>query len=352
MSFFKKAMLGIDLGTRTLKGVQLCKGSNGKISLKNYFFQDLAQVSKEYPGTCNREEVLKASLETHDLIHSSTASAVKDVDVITFNLELPVMSEKEYEQVVPLEVGEQAQLNMEEHSCDYVVYPNFVKAHCVKKSVVLEQMKILQEAGLKPGLIESEMMAIHAMLEFNDYLETNEVTVVFDLGDTHVNSGLISVGVLSLTRSQGVSFGRANVQLKDQCYVSFDEAETIKQKYDYILGPVTEKNEMASILDDAFTEVFKAIKTDLEYYHECSESMGRIDRVLLVGGGSQIKSAVKVIEDFLKVPAIVVNPFRNIDIFSNLVASEEIATLAPYMATAVGLALASFTKFEKSGKAA
>lgn len=349
MSFFKKVMLGIDLGTRTLKGVQLSKGRNGKVSLKKYFFQDLAQVTSDYPSTCNREEVLKASLETQDLLYSSTASAVKDAEVMTFNLELPVMSEKELNQVVPLEVGEQAQLNMEDYSCDYVVYPNFVKAHCVKKSVVLEQMKILQEACLKPGLIESEMMAIHAMLEFNDYLEPNEVTVVFDVGDTHVSSGLISGGVLSLTRSQEVSFGRANMKLKDECYVSFAEAETIKQKYDYMLGPVTEKNEMASILDDAFTEVFKAIKTDLEYYHECSESMSRIDRVLLVGGGSQIRSAAKVIEDFLKVPAIVVNPFRNIDIFSNPVASEEIATLAPYMATAVGLALASFAK---GGKAA
>jgi len=348
MSFFKKPLLGVDLGTRTIKGVQLKKSNSGKVSLVGHFFQDLSKTSNNFPAQCNRQEALKAALEIQSLTSSNAATTVKDSEVMTFNLDLPSMSDKELQQVVPQEVAEQGQLNMDEHSCDYIVYPNTVKAHCVKKSVVLDQMKVLENVGLKPTNIESEMMAITAMLEFNDYLDPKEVVVVFDLGESHVNSGLIAEGVLALTRTNRASFGQVNQELTNRCELSYEQAEKVKLDYDFLIGPGEEKTPITATLDDAFTEIFKAIKSDLEFYQECSESMMHVDRVLLVGGGSQIKSAAKVIEKFLKVPAIVVNPFRNIDIFSNKESIEEVAELAPFMGTAVGLALASIS----GGKAA
>ena len=348
MSFLKKPLLGVDFGTRTIKGIRLKKNKSGKIALSEYFFQDLANTSKDFPIKCNREEALRAALETQSLVSSEAATTVKDSDVYSFNLELPTMSEKELEQVVPQEVAEQGQLNMDEHSCDFVVYPNMVKAHCVKKDVVLNKMKLLEQVGLKPKSIESEMMAITAMLEFNEYLNKNESVVVFDLGESNVNSGLIVNGVLTLTRTNKSSFGVVNQKLKDECNLSYQQAEKAKNEFDFLLGPGDEKTDITDVLDDAYTEIFRTIKLDLEYYLECSEGVLSIDRVLLVGGGSQIKSAVKVIEKFLKISAVVVNPFRNIDIFSNNNSTDEIAELAPFMGTAVGLALASFQK----GKAA
>ncbi len=348
MSFFKKSVLGVDLGTRTIKGIRLKKNKTGKMVLAGHFFQDLSQTTENFPSNCNREEALKAALEIHSLGSSDAATTVKDSDVLTFNLELPTMSERELAQVVPQEIAEQSQLNIDDLSCDFIVYPNNVKAHCVKKEVVMKQMKLLENVGLKPTSIESEMMAITSMLEFNDYLDKKEVVVVFDLGESHVNSGLIAEGILMLTRSNKTSFGTVNAKLKDEFNLSYQQAELLKHEYDFFAGPGTEKTDITTILDDVYTEIFKTIKEDLEYYQECSESLMRIDRVLLVGGGSQIKSAVKIIEKFLKTTAVVVNPFRNIDIFSNKELTDEVAELAPYMGTAVGLALVPFQK----GKAA
>jgi type IV pilus assembly protein PilM len=348
MIFPKKLLLGVDLGTRTIKGVQLKQGKNGKVLLHKHFFQDLALISEQYPADCNREEAFKAALEIQSLVSSQAASAIKDSKVMSFQLELPTMSDKELIQVVPQEVAEQGQLNMDEHSFDFIVQPNGVKAFCVKKSVVLDQMKLLEDAGLRPSSIESEMMAITSMLEFNGYLEPKEVVVVVDLGDSYMNSSLIVDGAPSIQRTCLSSFGSINQTLRDRCNLSYRQAEKVKVDYDFLVGPGAEKTELTSVLDDAFTEIFKSIKGDIEFFQECSESGGRVDRILLVGGGSQMKSAAKVIEKFLKVPATVVNPFRNIDIFLDKTSVEEIASLAPYMGTAVGLALASIPK----GKAA
>jgi len=147
MSFFKKPILGVDLGTRTIKGVQLKKGKNGKVELVNHFFQDLALTSDNFPVQCDRDNAFKAALEIHSLVSSNAATTIRDSEVMSFNLELPKMSEKELIQVVPQEVAEQGQLNMDEHSVDFVVSPAGVKVHCVKKSVVLAQMKILEKSG-------------------------------------------------------------------------------------------------------------------------------------------------------------------------------------------------------------
>ena len=353
MNFFKKQILGVDLGARTIKGVKLKKGKDGRVSLVGHFFQDLAQLSENFPEKCNRSEVLKATIETQQLSSSHAATAIRDSDVMSLVLSLPPMSDKELAQVVPQEISEQTQIAIEEHSCDYLVSsapaedPNMtlVKAYCVKRDVVFQQMDLLKEAGLKPNSIESEMLAITAMLDFNGYIDRNEVQVVIDLGESHLTSGLIVDGSLALTRSHDVSFGKVNRELRDKCSMSYDEAEKLKLSYDFLSVPEKTVSPVNMVLDDVFTEIFKSIKETLEFYKECRESYGRIDRILLLGGGSQVIRIAAIHETFFKTPTDIVNPFRNIDIFNSThsESNDEIAQLAPYMGTAVGLALASIS---------
>jgi len=349
MSWFKKDILGVDLGTRTLKGVKLKQDKKGRVSLSRHFFQDLAQISEDFPVRSNRDEALKAAIEIQRLGSSYAAGAIKDAEVMALSLELPKMSDKELQKAIPLEVAEVAGISIDDHSCDYLVAHGpmdnlevmAVKAYCVKKEVVLNQMRHLKDAGLKPNSIESEMMAITAMLEFNHYLDPKEVVMVLDLGEGHVTSGLIADGALAFTRNHETSFGKINQVLSNQIGLSYSAGETAKQGYDFLSAP--EETPVNRVMDEVFTEIFKGIKDAIDFYRECSESRGRIDRILLVGGGSQIKGIDKIHQIFFRIPTTLVNPFRNIDVFSSIDVSEheEISKLGPYMATAVGLALQS-----------
>ena len=351
MSWFKKQILGVDLGTRTIKGVKLKKGKDGRVSLAGHFFQDLATTSEEFPVRNNREEAFRAAIEVQKLSSSYAATTIRDAEVMSFHLDLPKMSENEMTEAVSVEISEQAHISMADHTCDYLVTeasednPDVtqVKAYCVKKDVVLEQMKQLKDAGLKPTSIESEMMAITAMLEFNSYLTPKEVVMVLDLGEGHVTSGLIVDGNLALTRNHEVSFGSINRALQDQLRLSYDDAEKAKVGYDFLSVP--EENAINRVMDDAFTQIFKSVKAAIDFYKDCSESGGRVDRIFLVGGGSQIKGMDKIHEIFFKIPTTLVNPFRNIDIFtgSDEDSQDDIVQLAPYMGTAVGLALNSIS---------
>ena len=348
--FFNKQLLGVDLGKRTIKGVKLMKAKDGTVKLVNHFFQDLAATSEQFPEKANRIEALKAALEIHKLSSSYVASTVRDSQVMSFLFDLPQMSDKELSQIVPLEIAEHANIIVEDHNCDYTLSPvlsekpgmTAIRAYCVKREVVLEQMRVLKEVGLKPQNIESEMMAITAMLKFNDYINPQEVVVVLDLGESHLTSGLIADGCLSLTRTHDVSFGTLNQELHEQCNLTYNSAEKIKLNYDFLL-PVEEGNKVSEVLSETYLQIFQSVKDSLDFYKECRESYGRIDRILLVGGASQLSCVSLTLDTIFKIPTVVVNPFRKIDIFTAIDShsQDEIAQLAPYMGIAVGLALAS-----------
>ncbi len=357
MNFFKKQVLGVDLGARTIKGVKLTRAKDGKVHLAGHFFQDLLQTSEDFPARSNRDEVLKASIEVQQLSSSSAATTVRDSDVMTFSFNLPKMPEKELLQVVPQEVGELARMSMDDQCCDFWVTADknddpdvtLIKAFCVKRDLVVAQMKVLEESGLKPSSIESEMMAITAMLDFNGYIDPKEVVIVLDLGESHINSGLITDGVLTLTRTEETAFGSVNQRLREKCNMSYEEAERVKLGYNF-LAPEENRGTVGEVLDETFMEILKGLKALVEFYKECPESFGKVDRILLLGGASQVKGIDKVHEMFFKVPTQVVNPFRNIDIYSSSLdqSHEEIALLAPYMGTAVGLALVSVPDGKKA----
>jgi type IV pilus assembly protein PilM len=355
MNWFRRKVLGVDIGSRTVKGVRLRQERDGRVELDGHFFQDLSITSDDFPVRTNRDEALKAALEVQRLSSSMASAALRDSEIMTFNLEFPKMKEKELEKVILQEVAEVGGFAAEEHTCDFIVGPSpvdnpevmSVRAFAVKKDLVLDQMKSLKKAGLKAQAIESEMMALTAMLEFNGYIDPKEVAVVIDLGESHVSSGLIVDGSLSVTREHGVSFGAVNKALQDQMSISYEQAEKLKAGYDFLAG--AEEGAAGHILDEMLTSIIRANKDAIDYYRELPESYGRVDRILLVGGASQMKGLDKVHQMLFKIPTIVVNPFRNIDVFTSLdeAEQEEITRIGPYMATAVGLALATIPKAGK-----
>jgi Tfp pilus assembly PilM family ATPase len=170
--------------------------------------------------------------------------------------------------------------------------------------------------------------------------------MVLDLGEGHVTSALVSEGELAYTRSHGISFGKINQVLADSFGLSYADAECLKLGYDFLSSP--EETPVNRALDEVFTEIFKTIKDAIDFYRECTESHGRIDRILLVGGGSQIRGIDKIHQVFFRIPTTLVNPFRNIDVFSNLEESEqeEVSRIGHHMATAVGLALQTISRKE------
>jgi type IV pilus assembly protein PilM len=326
------------------------------VRLVGHFFQDLSEAALA-PGENAVDAAFQAALEVSRLRSSPAATAIRDADVSTFRFSLPKMKEQEIRLAVAHELEENTGVSPSEMNYDYAVVGEDptrsetveVKAWFAKREAVAEKVSPIVRAGLSCRAVETELMAIVEMLDFNGYIQPEQVQVVIDLGESHVELGLVSDGELKVTRHVQVGMGLVTRVLQETLGLSLADAEKRRSEYSFSSEAAEgsdPSSRAAAVIDDAITGIFREIKEAVDFFRECPESYGRIDRILLTGGGSQIRDIDKVHELFFKAPTTVANPFKNIDIFSgpDPVDAEEIARLAPYMSVAVGLALASVDK--------
>ncbi len=348
MQLFKAPAIGVDVGARTIKGVRL-KRKKGHIYLDRYFFHDLAQTSSLYPEENTLEETLRANIEMTRLGNARASVNLRDEDVFSFRFDLPRLKPSEMRFAVAHEIQDSLNIPVEDLTFDYVSGENPlqpgeenvpVQAYCARRESVLQRIRLLQRTRLRPSAVESDMLAIAAMLRFNTYVLPKQNYAVFDLGESHISMALISDLEVVHLKSGKIACGSINQALRESLDLSYLEGEELKLRHDFNQKEGGD-GAAEAVIDQVYLEIFKEIKQALDLFREQSDPVTTIDRILLVGGGSQVPNIDKVFEMLFRIPATVVNPLKNIQIFPNSQAAKDdsIGKVGAFMATAVGLAL-------------
>ena len=346
MKWMTKAQYGVDLGHRTIKGLKLVKRS-GKVHLDTFFYHDLAEGNDTFPAVKNLGETLKGICEVKGFSGKAVASSIDDSEVETFDLILPTMPENDLRSAVMNEVESRISYPVEEASVDYVRLSTSkddnqenvaLKAYCLKVERIKSHLALLKSASLTASSMETSMLANIAMLEFNSYLDDDGSTVIVDLGETKANIGLLLGRKLAMMHSVSTSLGTINGNLMRKLGISYLEAEAIKVKSSS-RSDDDGSPEVLQIVDETYLELFHQLQKAIEYFRATAR-VQKLARIFLIGGGSQYQPVASLIERTCRAETVVVNPFRNIEIFAkDKPENEKIADLSPYMSTAVGLAL-------------
>lgn len=347
MKLFEISAAGVDLGSRTLKGIQL-KKKNGRVRVDRYFYVDL-QKQGEQP-TIDLQSTLRASVEINKMKNIRVAAALKDDAVYIFDLELPEMPEKDLKAAVEFEVSAQMEKTEEELVIDYYVFGEQgegeekrlkIRAFCGEKAQIGALMKTLSSAGMRPYSIESEMLAAIEALRFNEYITDSSCCCVISLGNTSTNVSFVIDGQLVKSRVEKVSFGQINEMLQARLGLDFAQSEAAKLNYHFNDSPDSTTPEQ-EVIEEVVFQISKLIKNELESFHESHPGI-HIEKVYLIGGGSRFSNIDTVFQSFFGIQTEVANPFKNIDIYSGKENSSDIpiGEISAHMTTAVGLALRS-----------
>lgn len=349
MNFLTKTTLGVDVGSRSIKAVKLRK-KGSRILLDRYFFHDLAKTSSSFPDGVDTLEVLRAGVELNNFANASTSAGVKDIDVINFEFHLHKMKEKEMSLAVGSEISESLNQPIDHLTFDYRYQDDqkqeqvTIQAYCVRREKVMATIDLLKSARLEPKAIEPNMLAIAEMLAFNGYTDTESRVVIIDLGESVLSVALLVGQNVQFTKAWSVSCGSINETLKQKLGWTYEASEKYKLQYDLKTEGKTSGLEDL-LVEEVYTQIFREIKESIEYFQLQLKGNGEIRKIYLVGGGSQIREIDKLHEMLFKIPTVVVNPLRNIDIYKDSESSSEenIGNLGPYMSVAVGLALRGIT---------
>jgi type IV pilus assembly protein PilM len=335
------AMVGIDIGSKTIKIVEIEKeGAAYSLSASGIVGYSGTTVDKM------TDEKEMASLgQIIKKLHAETGVSSKDVVislpeplVFTRTIKFPLLTDAEIASAVKWEAEQYIPIPMNEAVIQHVILRRnetasppevLVLLVAAPRAIVEKYTKVIQFAGLNPIAVETELIALARALAPPD-----KTVLLVDLGATSTNIAIASAGLLSFSRSipiAGEAFTRA---VSQGLGVNVQQAEEYKKTYG--LGAAQLEGKVKGVLDPVLRLVVDEIKKAVSYY--LSEEKGQPPSALIVSGGtSAMPDIISMLTNLVGVEVLVGNPFSKIRVDPET--AKKLAPYAPLYGVAVGLAL-------------
>lgn len=356
--FGKKSVLGIDIGTSSLKVIELGPES-GRFKLKNYGFMQLEEFTNKPGHNVSEKDTIAGLKELFKKIKFSSKDVVASIpsfSTFTTVLELPYLSEKDLARVIPYEARRYIPIPIEDVVLDWSIIsvkktpgspeaapqssspreysgqagqakpPNVeIFLAAVPKDEAEKYRRIFSSAGLRLKALELENIALIRSLIGNDLSPAAVVNIgggstsifVVEKGFERISHNY-EIGGFGITRAIARSFG-----------VSLERAENLKKTKgltkDNIDGQVT------SLID---TIIFETKKVISNYQNKKGV---RVERILLTGGLNNMPGFMEYLKKRIEITVLQSNPFARV-IFPDKL-KPILGNLSNVFATAIGLAM-------------
>lgn len=335
-----KILLGIDVGSQTIKAVQLSK--DRKVRLLSAGFIATPKIEADLVGRTD-EQIIANSIKqlVHDmkLSTSEVSLSLPSYKVVTQVIETPMMSEKELESSIAWEAEQYIPLPLNKVKLDYTIISSNEAAKKMKIllvaapiSLIEKYMRIMANSGLNPIAIETEIFA--AARSINHSLPTLPNILLVSIGATNTEIAIIKNQMLSLTRTYPIGGNTLTRAISEELGFDFNQAEEYKKTY----GIEEDKLEgkLSKIMSPFFANLFSEVDKTISYFREESPNE-ELMTLVISGGTAKLPGLMLATTKNIGVNSQVSNPFINLEVDQNVLAS--LNPDAPIYTTAVGLAL-------------
>ena len=246
-------------------------------------------------------------------------------------IQMPKMSEDDLKSAVIYEAENYIPLPIQEVYLDSQIVPS-ARSHSEKFDVLLAALPkktvdpylfSFKKAGLQPKALEIESLSITRALVKNSV--TASPVLMIDLGETRTTFIVFAGGAPRFTSSITVSSGSFNEIISKNLGVSLVEAERLKMRYGLeervefkIKDKETEikkgQGKIFEALIPALVDLIQQIRRYLEYYRThfgYADNKG-VTKILLCGGGANLKGLSELLALELRIPVEIANPWVNI----------------------------------------
>ncbi|HDZ54295.1 MAG TPA: type IV pilus assembly protein PilM [Candidatus Nealsonbacteria bacterium] len=335
----KPEAFGLDVSDSSLKIVKL-KKKDKFLSLASFGETEITPgIIKK--GEIQDEEALiemikKALIEVkgEKIKTNYVVASLPEEEAFLEVIQMPKMKAEELKKAIYFEAENYIPLSIEEVYLDFqVVRPVYnhlnhsdVLIAVLPKKTVASYVSCLQKAGLRPQALEIESLSIARALIKNEF--SPRPLLLIDFGADKTSLMIFSGYSLRFTRAIPISSREFAKAISRGLDISFREAEMLKIKfglekeYQLKIKDGTERKiisgKVSNIIAPLLTNLVKEIKQCLDYYpthirHEhLAPDSGEINKILLCGGGANLKGLPEFLSLALKMPAELGNPWTNI----------------------------------------
>ena len=237
-SMGKKNLVGLDIGSSSVKAVELQK-KGSSLQLVNLGFENLQPdtiVDGQIMELNNVSNVITSIFNEHQIKTSRVAAGVSGHSVIVKNIVLPQMSEDELQESFSWHAEEHIPFDISDVNLDYQVTSsssdalNVLMAAC-KSDKIANVKQAIQLAGKQPVVIDVDTFALQNCYELNYQPKAGEVVALLNIGASTMNINILNGTRSVFARDASVGGSQYTSLLQKELGLTFEQAEAVKRGY-------------------------------------------------------------------------------------------------------------------------
>jgi type IV pilus assembly protein PilM len=362
-------ILGVDLGTHTVKLMQL-RVSGKRVAVLHYaqrlVWPQLAQAKTEDERKEVFTRALREMLGVHSFDAKRAAFALSGSFALVRFVALPEDFKKDSRFPIPEEVRTLSPFEPDDTEIDLrwlqeppAKQPELM-AMIAQRKAIDDLSDIVEGAGLRPAVVINDALALENAYDFMRAGQPQETAVMVGIGAATTSVSLIQGGALRSVRTLNIAGDLFTRAIKRDFGGTVEEAEDLKKEYGlagyttFGEGGAEPKDTAAKIYKETAARIYKLLKAPvhdlgvgiqrtIDAYMDKHPGSPAVTRVLLAGGGAEMKRLSEALCEQLALPVERFRPLAKAHLGG---ARAEIEKAPSACAVAFGLALSSTLRRE------
>ncbi len=337
--------VGFDISGDALRFIELDRNRHGILEVTRFATRifPLGIISEGHVRDKKKlRDAIKLLAQEHKLAFANIS--LPEEQAYLANMRIPRVAPQDVHETIELRLEEHVPISGVDAVFDFVVVGESgsrrqenmdVVASVLPRVVVEEYLDIFSGTGITPKAFEFESQAMaRALVPRGD----NGTFLVVDIGKMETNIFVAANGVVQFSASLDIGGHYMTQAIERALKVTHEEAEALKVLHGLVGGEKAEDVHLAvlPVVSDLRTRLMR----HYSYWqtHHGEKVGGNIERVLITGGGANLRGITEFLGMELEVKAIIANPWVNVCSFEQYVPPLTMRESHGYSA-AIGLAL-------------
>lgn len=335
------SVVGLDIGSTAVRGVELKAGKKGKFTLLRFHEVPLPSGAVSCGEIIQPEIVVSALKELWSEGGFKSKKVVLGTGnqrILVRDLSLPKMSLKHIRESLPLQVQNMLQIPLEDSLFDFYPVSESEGEHgpvinglliAAEKREILKNISAVERAGLTPMEVDLIPFALNRFLVHRPQLEGT--IALIDVGGNTTSVIVANHGVPLFVRIIPAGGDDLTQALISGLGIDTDKAEELKRILKFRIesadgGTLSPKTthcacskcsaEFAaandpraiSILQSVTGELLGSLRSTVNYFNN-TRSQDSVLQVLLTGGGARLSGFAEALGEMIQIPVVKADPF-------------------------------------------
>ena len=341
-----KAVVGLDIGSSTVKAVELKPGGKG-FRVAAFGIEQVPQDAivdgAIIDGGAVADAIRRVFDQNKTFKSKDVCASLSGNAVIVKKITLPVMTQAELDQSIYWEAEQYIPFDIQDVNLDYQILERGEVAGksamevllvAAKKEKIADYTGVIGQAGRQAVVIDVDAFALQNAYEVNYGVEPDAVVVLLNIGASATNINILHGDQSVFTRDLSTGGNAYTEALQKELNLPFEQADQLKRGES--VDGVT-FDEARPVLRAVTENVMLEIQKTFDFF-KASAAHDRITRIVVSGGASRAEGFTEMVTDRFQAPVEMFDPFKRVA-FDARKFNVDPAEVAPTAAVAVGLAL-------------